>query len=187
MTAFESGKREILQEIEKRNQAEQKDQKEDEKDIDSLINQVLTGMQGIRTINGLCKRMLSNLAKYMDFVQGIMYIKEPDGEMFNVAGEYALTDRKPQPFKIGENLTGQVADCKSLMIVPDVPEDYFTVSSGLGSSKPKFLILLPVLFKQECVAVIELAAFKKPDDTTVKTLHKLASELGIRLNKFVVD
>jgi len=186
MVAFEAGKNEIIQDIEKRNQAEKKDLRTDEKDIEKIIAGILSGIQGTRTITGLCNKILSNLSKHMDFVQGIMYVKESKGELFNVTGEYALTDRKPQPFKSGENLTGQVAVSKSPMVVLDVPEDYFTVSSGLGSSKPRFLLLVPVFFKEECIAVLELAAFKKPDDITVKILNKVTSELGIRLNKFVV-
>lgn len=185
MEAFEAGKNEVFQEIEKRNQAEKKDLKEDEKDIEKAITSILSGIQGIRTLTGLCNKILSNLAKHMEFVQGIMYVKEPKGEQFNVTGEYALTDRKPQPFKNGDNLTGQVTVGKSPVVVFDIPEDYFMVSSGLGSSKPRFLVLVPIHLKEECIAVLELAAFKKPDEFTWKVLNKIASELGNRLNKFV--
>jgi hypothetical protein len=185
-TAYEAGKGEILQEIEKRNRIENKEQKVEEEDIEKTAEDILGGMQGIRTEAGLCNKVLGNLAKQMGFVQGIIYVKETNGELFKVAGEFALTDRKPQPFKSGENLPGQVAESKSMMIIYDIPENYFNVSSGLGSSKPRFLLLTPVLFKENCLAVLELAAFKKPDEITGRILNKVSSELGIRLNKFVV-
>jgi hypothetical protein len=72
------------------------------------------------------------------------------------------------------------------MTIHDIPESYFNISSGLGNSKPRFLLLIPVLFKEECIAVIELATFKKPDDNTGRVLNKLSTELGIRLNKYAV-
>jgi GAF domain-containing protein len=147
---------------------------------------ILSGIQSTRTASGFCNKVLGNLAKQMGFVQGILYMKQANGELFDATGEYALTDRKPPSFKIGENLPGQVAESKSMMIIYDIPENYFRISSGLGSSKPRFLLLAPVLFQEECVAVLELAAFKKPDETTGRVLDKLSSELGTRLNKFAV-
>lgn len=185
-TAAIAGKSEILLEIEKRNQAERKDDKIAEEDLDKTIEGILSGMQGIRTAPGLCNRVLTNMAKQLGFVQGILYLKKTDSDSYEVTGEYALTDRKPGSFKNGETLAGAVVDSKSLMVISDIPETYFSVSSGLGSSKPRFLILVPVLYQEQCTAVLELAAFKKPDDATSKILNKLSSELGIRLNKFVV-
>jgi two-component system, chemotaxis family, sensor kinase CheA len=185
-SAAESGKSDILREIEKRNQEERKDQKIEEEELDKTIEGILSGMQGIRTESGFCNRVLTNMAKQMGFVQGILYLKKAGGDTFEVAGEYALTDRKPGSFKNGETLAGAAADSKSVMIISDIPETYFSVSSGLGSSLPRYLILAPVLYQEQCNAVLELAAFKKPDDNTVKVLNKLSSELGIRLNKFVV-
>jgi transcriptional regulator with GAF, ATPase, and Fis domain len=185
-TAAVAGKSEILREIEKRNQAERKDEKIAEEDLDKTIEGILSGMQGIRTESGLCNRILTNMAKQMGFVQGILYLKKAGSDTYEVTGEYALTDRKPGAFKNGETLAGAVADSKSVMVISDIPETYFNVSSGLGSTKPRFLILVPVLFQEQVTAVLELAAFKKPDETTSKILNKLSSELGIRLNKFVV-
>jgi GAF domain len=184
--AVETGKGEILREIEKRNQAERSEQKIEEEDIEKTVQMILSGIQSTRTASGFCNKVLGNLAKQMGFVQGILYMKQANGELFDATGEYALTDRKPPSFKIGENLPGQVAESKSMMIIYDIPENYFRISSGLGSSKPRFLLLAPVLFQEECVAVLELAAFKKPDETTGRVLDKLSSELGTRLNKFAV-
>jgi hypothetical protein len=184
--SFEAGKGEILQEIERRNKAERSEQKIEEEDIGKTAEGILAGMKGIRTETSLCNKVLTNLANQLEFVQGIIYVKEENGELFHVAGEYALTGMKPKSFRVGEGLPGQVAESKSVMTVYDIPEDYFSVASGLGSSKPRFLILVPVLFKEECTAVLELGTFKKPDEITGRVLNKVSSELGIRLNKFAV-
>ncbi len=183
--SFEAGKREILQEIAQRNQEVQKEKIEEE-DIEKTAEGIFAGLKGVRTEAGLCNKVLTNLANQLGFVQGIVYVKEAGGELFKAAGEYALTGMKPRSFKAGENLPGQVADNKAPVTVYDIPEDYLSISSGLGSSKPRFLILAPVLYKEECVAVLELAAFKKPDELTIKVLNKISSELGIRFNKFAV-
>jgi hypothetical protein len=182
--AYESGKNEILQ-IGKKIEEVRNAQNIQEEDINKITDTILSGMQGIRTESGFCNKVLVNLAKNMGFVQGIMYIKEKKGVLFNPIGEYAITSRKPRPFKKGENIPGQVAESKSMMILYDIPENYFIVSSGLGNSQPRFLLLVPVLFNEESIAVLELAAFKKPDEITGKILNKVSSELGIRLHKFI--
>jgi hypothetical protein len=184
-SAFESGRDLILKEIEMKEQAKKLELKVEDSDIDVKVDAVLSGLKGLKTESGFSNKILALLAKHFEFVQGIMYIKEPEGELFKPAGEYALTGQKPQPFSSGENLNGQVAETKSVMILYDIPEDYFNVSSGLGNSKPRYLIFVPVVFDGNSIAVIELASFRKPDDTTVQILNKLSADLGLRLNKFV--
>lgn len=184
--AFDAGKKEVLQELENRKQKETSEDTNESEAVENTVTSVLTGMQGIRTVNSFCNKVLSNLGKEMGFVQGILYVKDTKESLFNPSGEYALTDRKPAPFKPGEGLAGQVAESKTRMVLYDVPENYFTVASGLGNSQPRFLFIVPVLNNEESIAVIELAAFKKPDALIGKILDRLSSELGPRIHKFAV-
>jgi hypothetical protein len=175
--AYESGKVEILKELEKRNQEEKTEQKVEQEDIDNTVTRILSGIKTTRS-SKIGNKILTNLAKNMGFVQGIFYINDAAHEQYRVEGEYALTGQKPAPFRKGEGLAGQVAESKTPIILYDIPEQYFKIASGLGSAKPRFLLLFPVIFENECNAVIELAAFIKPDDTTGKILQKLSAELG---------
>jgi len=184
-SAFESGKALMLKEIEKRNAEESNDQKIEEENLDKTVENILSGIQATRSQAGFCNKVLSNISKHMGFVQGILYLKDPKDQIYNPAGEYALTGQKPRSFSIGENLTGEVAETRQIMIIYDVPEDYFSISSGLGDSKPKFLLLVPVVNDKETIAVIELAAFKKPDEVTRKLLIRVSDQLGLKLNKFI--
>jgi uncharacterized membrane protein len=175
--AYESGKAEILNELEKRNQVEKEVSQTGDEDIEKTISQVLTGIRSGKTVK-TGNKILANLAKHLGFVQGILYILEQSGELYTPEGEYALTGQKPAGFRKGEGLAGQVAESRSPMILYDIPEQYFTVESALGSSKPRFLLLTPLLLEGECYGVLELAAFKKPDDLTVKIMERLSAELG---------
>jgi transcriptional regulator with GAF, ATPase, and Fis domain len=174
--AFEEGKAEILNELEKRNRVENEAKSTGEEDIEKMVSLIMTGIKsGRSTKTG--NRILANLAKHLEFVQGILYLKEKDG-LFNPEGEYALTGQTPAAFRSGEGLAGQVAESLTPMVLYDIPEQYFTVESALGSSKPRFLVIAPLVIDNECYGVIELSAFKKPDDNTGKILQKLSDELG---------
>jgi hypothetical protein len=175
--AFESGKAEILNELAKRNQAEKEVSQTGDEDIEKTVSRILTGIKSGRSMK-TGNKILGNLAKHLGFVQGILYIREQSGELYNPEGEFALTGQKPAPFRKGEGLAGQVAESKTPMVLYDIPEQYFTVESALGSSKPRFLLLTPLIFESECYGVIELSAFKKPDDLTGKIMERLSAELG---------
>lgn len=183
--AYNLGKTEALQEVEKKEK--EKEARESQRvDLQQTVAAIFTGLQGIRTEGSLCNKVLTNLGRELGFVQGIIYTRKNNEENFAPAGEYALTDRKPQPFKPGDTLPGQAALNQSMMVIYDIPENYFTVTSGLGSAYPRYLVLYPVVLQNQTIAVLELGAFKKPDENTSKLLGLVANELGTRLNKFAV-
>lgn len=182
--AYESGKEEVLQEIEKQKKAEF-EKKTAIEDLHHIIENILAGVQATRSLNGFCNKILANLAREMEFLQGIVYVKDLREGLFKPAGEYAITDRKPQPFKAGDTLPGEVAADKTMMILYDIPENYCTVSSGLGTAQPSYLLLVPVVSNGESIAVLELAAFKKPDESTGKVLQLVSNELVNKLTKFI--
>jgi GAF domain len=182
--AFDSGRSELIQEVESKKQADQ-DQQVQDGDIQKVVDAVLASIQSVRSESGLCNKLLASLAREMAFVQGVMYIWNKNESVFNPSGEYALTDRKPQPFKNGETLAGQAVLNKSMTVIYDIPENYFKISSGLGSSAPRYLLIAPVIHNKETIAVLELAAFKRPDESTEKILNTILSEAGNKVNKFI--
>jgi hypothetical protein len=175
--AFESGKAEILNELEKRNQVEKEVSQNGDEDIEKTVSKILTGIKSGKSMK-TGNKILANLAKQLGFVQGILYVREQAGELYAAEGEYALTGQKPAAFRKGEGLAGQVAESKTPMVLYDVPEQYFTVESALGSSKPRFLLITPLILEGECYGVLELAAFNKPDNLTGEILQRLSAELG---------
>lgn len=183
--AYNLGKSEAVQEHEKK-EKEREARENQSIDLQQTVSAIFSGLQGIRTEGSLCNKVLTNLGRELGFVQGIIYTRKNNEENFTPAGEYALTDRKPQPFKPGDTLPGQAAVNQTMMVIYDIPENYFTVSSGLGSAYPRYLILYPVVMQNQTIAVLELGAFKKPDDTASEVLGMIANELGTRLNKFAV-
>ncbi len=156
-----------------------------EADISEKIKLILAGLQSVKTINSLANKLLINLSKHIEIVRGVFFIREKNKSTFVCEGEYALTGNTPPPFKVGEGLTGQVAKNQQLSIIEEIPENYFKAESGLGASMPKHLIIFPVVYNNQTLAVVELATFKKTNPTQLKILNTLTTELGERLNKFV--
>jgi anti-anti-sigma regulatory factor len=165
--------------------AREKESQTEETNLKERINQIIAGLQSVKSIDSFANKVLMNISKQVEIVRGVFFFRGNKEESFACKGEYALAGNKPAPFTLGENLSGQVAKNKTITTIHEIPEDYFRVESGLGGALPKHLIILPLVFDNETMAVIELATFKKIDDNQVKILNTLISELGERLNKFV--
>ena len=79
-----------------------------------------------------------------------------NNELHNIA-TFAYNRRRyeRQTVSIGKGLIGQVAFEKAMIYRTEIPDDYFTITSGLlGEQKPKSLIIIPLLQEQELQGVM---------------------------------
>ncbi len=173
--SFEAGRNEVLAEAARREHAEHSEESARREEADRMVAAILADCaQGT---GSTANRTLTALAKHMGFVQGIFYHRASTGNRFETEGTYALTGT-PSGFETGEGLAGQVAESLKPMVLYDVPEHYFRVASALGEAQPRFLVFIPLVDGNTCEAVVELAAFKRPDSTDVYLINQLAAALG---------
>lgn len=97
-------------------------------------------------------------------MSAILYTEtKPSGD-FIVRETYGIPDGFiPSPFSPGEGINGQAVTDGKALVLEDIPDDYFQVSSGLGGAKPKYIYFLPVMKDNNCIALLEIATFKKND------------------------
>ncbi|MEA3318019.1 MAG: hypothetical protein U9R54_08685, partial [Bacteroidota bacterium] len=93
-------------------------------------------------------------------------------------------EKEPADFELGITLPGQVAKNKKLLNLTSVPKNYLTILSGLGTSSPNNIIIIPVIFENDTIGIIELASFKTFDKKTEKILKYLSDSFGNDLSKF---
>ena len=147
-----------------------------------------TGMlQGQKDLQTVGRTILSELAPLVGVQHGVFYLNEQttDGQpALNLLASYAYRERKNlnTRFQVGEGLVGQVAFEKERILLTNVPGDYIHVSSGLGEAPPLNIVVLPVLFENEVMAVIELASFNRYNEVQLAFLDQLTESIGIVLN-----
>ncbi|MGE0090332.1 MAG: GAF domain-containing protein [Bacteroidales bacterium] len=165
---------------------QEKTKDEAEINIDHFIKKTLPKDSSKLTTTKFTEKILSNLAKEFDFVQGLFFIREKGTNEFNLSGKYAyFGDTDPEGFKIGETLSGQAAFNKTIVYLNEIPENYVSILSGLGSSSPRYLLIIPVVFNNETIAVIELASFKEMESKWNKLFDELAIKIGESLIKYL--
>jgi len=151
---------------------------QEEKDEEKTLRMVMQNMQQIGKADELCRKLLGKLSKHLEIVQGIIYLQDDNQEKYKPCSSYALTGEEPEAFETGEGLPGQAVQSKKTIKIFDIPEDYFNVASGLGDSKPAHLLFVPVLSRDECLALIEISFFKKPGERTLRIINNVATATG---------
>lgn len=112
-------------------------------------------------IEDLAVEALQGIVKYYEAAQGAFYLLESDGKTLTTITQYAYNRRRYEQtsIKVGYGLVGAVAYEKKLIYRTEIPEDYFTITSGLlNDQKPKSLLLIPLLNEDSLLqGVIELS------------------------------
>ncbi|MEH0158492.1 PAS domain S-box protein [Limibacter armeniacum] len=129
------------------------------------------------------------LVKYLNVNQGAMFqVKEDfEGKYLEMIGAFAYDKKKylQKRLPIDQGLIGQALIEKQYLYLNSLPEGYTEITSGLGEATPKYLLICPVLFNDDVVAVLELASFgdlKKHEIDFVKdAVERLAATVSVYL------
>ena len=121
-----------------------------------LISDILRANNDFETLS---IEVLKNIIKYTSAVQGAFYICNGNGYLKNTA-TYAYGRQRfvKQDIPVGKGLTGETAYEKKMVFRTEIPDDYFTLKSGiLGEQKPKSLLIVPLVQEDELQGVYETA------------------------------
>jgi CheY-like chemotaxis protein/signal transduction histidine kinase/HAMP domain-containing protein len=143
-------------------------------------------MQGQKDLEAVSRQIMSELTPLVGAHHGAFFMADADGgsSLFKLVASYAYKARKnvANRFRVGEGLVGQSALEKKPILLTGVPDDYITISSGLGEAPPRNIIVLPVLFEGEVKAVVELASFLPFSQIHQVFLDQLAESVGVVIN-----
>ncbi len=140
-------------------------------------------MRGEQAPDVLCRNIVTFIAKYLQVRVGAFYLDNGDG-VFNLKASYAYKTRKnlSNEFKTGEGLIGQAALEKQSILLTNVPDDYIAISSGLGEKPPKNILVIPLVFNELTLGVIELGTFEAFSEDQRNFLEENAERISIALN-----
>ena len=114
-------------------------------------------------IDELSYDVLVKLIKYINIIQGALYIYDEEKQLLINMTTYAYNRRKyiNQEFRIGQGLIGECAYEKDFIYRTEIPDDHITITSGiLGDKKPKSLLLIPLITDEKLEGVLEFASLE---------------------------
>lgn len=156
---------------------------------ESLRNWIVQGQADLgdlarqqQRLDKFCDQALSYIVKYVGASHGALYITDEasEQERLKLASVYAY-DRKKfisgyiQP---GEGLAGQVYLERHSITLREIPDGYIKITSGLGESLPKSLIVCPLIVNEQVYGVLEIASFKMFKSSDTGLIEKFAEQLA---------
>ena len=140
---------------------------------------------GSNKVDVLSQNILMTLVRYMKAVLGGLYIytKEDDGEYLTLNAAVSLNQKRAVRIKIqkGVGLVGTCAVEKMPIFLNKLPDDYIDVFSGLGKSKPRTLAILPMMYDNDLVAIIEIAFLNELQPHEIELLNSVSPTIASAL------
>ncbi|GGI18608.1 response regulator [Oxalicibacterium faecigallinarum] len=129
----------------------------------------------------LGRTVLSFLGQYIETAVAALYVREEDGSLHRVA-TYGFSKENEgigQVISSEETLVGQAASGKKIIRIDNVPDNHLKVTTGLGNSKPRHVILAPINHEGTVNGVVELGFLHTPRERDLEFLQLMSSSLGM--------
>ncbi|CCH53964.1 GAF sensor hybrid histidine kinase [Fibrisoma limi BUZ 3] len=146
------------------------------------ISSINDTLQGINEIDSLTQQILNAIIDYLDLPAGAFYCYNEGQHQLQLNASVALPASAPQQYQLREGLIGRAADGRNLLVVNDVPTEFWSVESGTGQGLPKQLVFMPLWYNKELKGVLELASFSPMSDEQLALLRAVANNIAVAVN-----
>lgn len=137
-------------------------------------------------MQSLTDAFISAVVKYLDArIGGLFIIEEEEGEehFLELKACYAYERKKfiTQKVAIGEGLVGQTFLERQTVHLREVPSGYLTISSTLGETEPRSIVLVPLIANDKIEGILELASLNEYKPHHIEFLEKVGESLAASL------
>jgi GAF domain-containing protein len=88
---------------------------------------------------------------------------------------------------IGEGLVGRCIQENETVYLTEIPENYLSVKSGLGESKPVSILIVPLHLAENVYGVIELASFSKFEPYKIHFIETIGENIATSISKVKIN
>lgn len=148
-------------------------------------------------IKELAYQVIMNLTKYIGANQGGLFIlteeenkeNELSEKYLELASCFAYNRKKflEKRINLGEGLIGACVLEKKSTYLKNVPDDYISITSGLGDAPPKYVLIAPLLLNEESFGVIELASFSEFEDHVIEFIEKVGENIASTISSVKIN
>lgn len=150
--------------------------------INTEVSEMALMLQGSVQLVTASRIFISRLASSVGGSYGAIYLLQGNRLQFTAGYAFDEAVSSAKGFELGAGLVGQCAVDKEMIVLSHLPDNYIRIHSGLGETPPSTLILLPVLYEDDVVAVVELATMGELGDKERQLIERTGQNMGVLIN-----
>ncbi|MFM9612274.1 HAMP domain-containing protein [Streptomyces niveiscabiei] len=158
--------------------------------LESNLARLASLMQGHRDLMEVADLILRELTPLVNAQYGAFYLADPEDHTAGpakglafIAG-YGAVETGGLPV---HGLVRQAAREKKRILVEETPADYIKIASGLGEAPPTTVVIIPILFEDTLLGVIELASFSRFSDVHLAFFDQFVNTIGVAINTIIAN
>jgi signal transduction histidine kinase/HAMP domain-containing protein/ActR/RegA family two-component response regulator len=161
--------------------------------LESNLTRIAGLMQGHRDLVEVADLILRELAPLVNAHSEVFFLVDSTaqpGKGLELLADYGIGGRGRRDVESESPLRGLIAQAvrqKKRILIEDAPPDYVTVESGLGSSPASSILILPILFEDRLLGVIELASFSTFNEVQLTFVDQFAHTIGVSFNTILAN
>ncbi|MFD9331228.1 HAMP domain-containing protein, partial [Streptomyces sp. NPDC060065] len=166
--------------------------------LESNLARLAALMQGHRDLMEVADLILRELTPLVNAQYGAFYLADPEDESLRTAipakglafiagygsAQGATVDTGGMPV---HGLVRQAAREKKRILVEEAPPHYIKINSGLGEASPASVVIIPILFEDKLLGVIELASFSRFSDVHLAFFDQFVNTIGVAINTIIAN
>jgi signal transduction histidine kinase/HAMP domain-containing protein/ActR/RegA family two-component response regulator len=164
--------------------------------LESNLARLAALMQGHRDLMEVADLILRELTPLVNAQYGAFYLADPEEDgatvptkgLAFIAGYGAAQDATVETGGLPvHGLVAQAAREKKRILVEGAPPDYIKINSGLGEAAPTTIVIIPILFEDTLLGVIELASFSRFSDVHLAFFDQFVNTIGVAINTIIAN
>jgi len=152
----------------------------------SGINQINEKLGGDQSLNDLSSKALDFMMNFLHSQLGSIHLYNSEYQFLKLISSSGFDPKKlKERIKLNEGILGQAASKKAMTILSDVPSESYVSFSSSGNYLPKQVILMPLLFNETLVGILELSSVSNYSDLELEFLKEAAEIIAINISSAI--
>ncbi len=138
-------------------------------------------------LSALSYQVVKFIADYLNANQGALYVvsekdkaESEEDITFETTSALAWGRKKPlhREIKMGETLIGRAAYEQATLYMTEIPENYVNITSGLGKSNPRALLIVPLILNEEVLGILEIVSFNEMEKYQIEFVEQAGESIA---------